>query len=177
MRLHPYPSHLAREHVLADGTRLMIRPIRPEDAASESAFVNSLSQRARYLRFMYTLKEITPEMLLRFTQIDYEREMALVALVGVGGRETQIAVARYAGYENRNGCEFAIVVADAWQGKGIATEMLERLIEIARDRRLELMEGLVLKENADMITLAKKLGFEARDVPDDAALVLVTKRL
>jgi len=170
----PYPSHLAREHVLADGTRLMIRPIRPEDAASESAFVNSLSQRARYLRFMYTLKENTPEMLLRFTQIDYEREMALIALVGEGGRETQVAVARYAAYENRNGCEFAIVVADDWHGKGIATELLRRLIEVARSRRLERLEGIVLRENKGMLKLARQLGFDQHPVAEDQQLLRVT---
>ncbi len=177
MAIHPYPSKLTAGHVLMDGTRVTIRPIRPEDAVLEREFVDGLSERARYLRFGYHLKRITPEMLSRFTQIDYDREMALITLVGRPGSEKQIAVARYASYPDGRGCEFAIVVADEWQGRGLATELLRRLIEIARDRGLELMEGLVLRENENMIALAEDLGFERRAVPDDPELVLITMRL
>src|SRR5690606_1215544 len=80
MAIHPYPRSLERRYVLRDGTPLTIRPIRPEDARLEERFVAGLSERSRYLRFMYVLKELTPEMLSRFTQIDYDREMALIAL-------------------------------------------------------------------------------------------------
>jgi acetyltransferase len=177
LAVHPDAERLAREHILNDGTRIMIRPIRPEDAVLEREFVNGLSERSRYLRFMYTLKEITPQMLSRFTQIDYDREMALIAIVGTGENEKEIGVARYVEYKDRRGCEFAIVVSDVWQGKGIATELLERLIDVARNRRLEFMEGMVLKENPDMIELARSLGFEDRAVPEDPGLVLVTMRL
>src|SRR5690606_20175948 len=81
MAIHPYPTTLERRYVLRDGTPLTIRPIRPEDAPLEARFVAGLSERSRYLRFMYVLKELTPEMLSRFTQIDYDREMALIAVV------------------------------------------------------------------------------------------------
>jgi acetyltransferase len=177
MAVHPYPSELLGEHVLADGTRLTIRPIRPEDAVLERDFVNGLSERSRYLRFMFPLREISPQMLSRFTQIDYDREMALIALLPTGPGDQQIAVARYVTYPDERGCEFAIVVADAWHGKGLATELLKRLIEIARDRGLERMDGFVLRENQDMITLAKDLGFREKDEPEDPALALVSLRL
>jgi acetyltransferase len=177
MAIHPYPSRLVRDHVLDDGTRIAIRPIRPEDAVLERAFVNSLSERSRYFRFMYALKEITLEMLSRFTQIDYDREMALIAVAGTGSGEKQVAVARYVDYRDRRGCEFAIVVADEWQGRGIATELLKQLIDTARDRRLETMEGVVLRENRDMIALARSLGFEQSAVADDPKVVLMTLRL
>lgn len=174
MAIHPYPSDLAAEHVLNDGTRVSIRPIRPEDAVLEREFVNGLSERSRYLRFMYPLKAITPQMLSRFTQIDYDREMALIALTDRKGGEKQIAVGRYVTYPSGRACEFAIVVADELQGKGLATELLKRLIDAARSRRLELMEGIVLRENKNMLALAKELGFELRPCPEDSKIVLVS---
>lgn len=177
MAIDPYPSQLVGAYALNDGTRILIRPIRPEDAALERSFVNSLSDRSRYLRFMYFFKQITPELLARFTQIDYDREMALVAIVQSDGEERQIAVARYATFPDGGGCEFAIVVADEWHGRGIATELLRRLIAIARDRGLEIMQGIVLRENRDMVALARSLGFVEETVGDDPTLVLVTLRL
>jgi len=177
MAIHPYPSRLVREHVLRDGTTVVIRPIRPEDGVLERDFVNSLSERSRYLRFMYALREITPQMLSRFTQIDYDREMALIAVAGTPHDERQVAVARYADYRDRRGCEFAIVVADDWQGKGIATELLKSLIEIARARHLTYMDGIVLKENTEMISLARSLGFEEHAIPADPDVTFVSMRL
>lgn len=177
MAIHPYPSKLVDEHTLTDGTRVTIRPIRPEDAVLEREFVNGLSERSRYLRFMYPLKEITPQMLSRFTQIDYDREMALITVARTARGDRQVAVAHYVGYADGRGCEFAIVVADDWHGKGIATELLRRLIDIAKDRGLELMEGLVLRENRDMLALAKDLGFDERVEVDDPKLMRVTLRL
>ena len=177
MAIHPYPRKLVDEHVLMDGTRLVIRPIRPEDARLEQEFVDGLSERSRRLRFMYALSKITPRMVSRFTQIDYDREMALVAQVNVDGENRQIAVARYVTYPDGRSCEFAIVVADEWHHKGIATELMKRLIDIARERRLDMMEGVVLRENEGMIALAEELGFDRRLVEDDPSVVLVTLRL
>ena len=177
MAIHPYPIDFTDEYVLHDGTRLTIRPIRPEDAVLEREFVNGLSERSRYLRFMLALKKITPEMVSRFTQIDYDREMALVAIAPDKDGDRQIAVARYVTYPDGRSCEFAVVVADDWHHRGIATELMRRLIEIARDRRLEQMDGIVLRENKGMIRLAKELGFEQQPVPDDAQLVRICLEL
>jgi acetyltransferase len=177
MAIHPYPSKLVIEHRLIDGTYITIRPIRPEDAETEREFVDGLSERSRYLRFMYALKNITIQMVSRFTQIDYDREMALIGLVDVGGRERQIAVARYVTNPDGRSCEFAIVVADDWHNKGIATELLRRLIDVARDRRLEEMVGIALRENKGMLALARELGFEQRRAPDDTGVVIMTLKL
>ena len=177
MAIHPYPSKLVDEFRLLDGTYITIRPIRPEDAETEREFVDSLSERSRYLRFMYSLKNITMQMVSRFTQIDYDREMALIALVDTDGGERQIAVARYVTNPDGRSCEFAIVVADDWHNKGIATELLRRLIDIARDRRLEEMVGIVLRENKGMITLAKELGFDQQRSPDDPGVVIMALKL
>ena len=171
MAIHPYPSELINERDLPDGRRLVIRPIRPEDAHFERDFVNNLSERSRFLRFMYALHELTPEMLSRFTQIDYDREMALIALLEEDGVDRQVGVARYMSYPDKRGCEFAIVVSDRHQKMGIATALLSELIDIARDRRLTRMDGLVLRENVNMLKLAERLGFSSERDPDDPDLV------
>ncbi|MGA8205433.1 MAG: GNAT family N-acetyltransferase, partial [Woeseiaceae bacterium] len=177
MAIHPYPIDLVDDFVLADGTRLTIRPIRPEDAVLEREFVNGLSDRSKYLRFMLALKNITPQMVSRFTQIDYDREMALVALVPDGDAGRQVAVGRYVADPDGHACEFAIVVDDAWHNKGIATELLRRLIDVARERRIKRMDGIVLRENEGMLSLARDLGFERRGVPEDPQLVYVSLEL
>ncbi|HEX7081963.1 MAG TPA: bifunctional acetate--CoA ligase family protein/GNAT family N-acetyltransferase [Gammaproteobacteria bacterium] len=174
MAIHPYPSRLARPYVLRDGVPLEIRPIRPEDALIEKRFVENLSERSRYLRFMYSLRSLTPEMLSRFTQIDYDREMALIAVVETERGEEQVGVARYVVNADGRSCEFAVVVADEWRQRGIATRLLRRLIDIARERRLERMNGLVLRENHNMLALAKEIGFEQENVPDDPKLVSIS---
>jgi len=177
MPIHPYPSNLAGEHSLIDGTRMTIRPIRPEDARLEREFVDGLSDRSRYLRFMSVMKSITPQMVSRFTQIDYDREMALIALVSSEGRDRQIAVARYVTNPDARTCEFAIVVADDWHNRGIATELLRRLIDVARNRGLDRMDGVVLRENRGMIALAKELGFDQENCADDPQVVVMSLRL
>ncbi len=177
MAIHPYPSQLVTDYVLRDGTPIVIRPIRPEDATLERDFVNNLSDRSKYLRFMHVMKEITPAMLSRFTQIDYDREMALIALVGEGADERQIGVARYITSLDGHSCEFSIVVSDDLQGRGLATELLRRLIDIARERRLDEMEGVVLRENRGMLKLAEDLGFTRRTSPEDPEVVTITLAL
>jgi len=170
LAIHPYPTELDTDWQIADGTSIRLRPIRPEDAQMEQEFVRGLSEGSRYFRFMNTLRELTPAMLARFTQIDYDREMAFIAVRQEKGRETEIAVARYVTNPDGETCEFAIVVADAWQGKGIGRRMLERLIDVARLRNLKRMAGQVLASNQSMLALCAKLGFEIRDRPDDATL-------
>jgi acetyltransferase len=177
MAIHPYPSDLIEEHLLGDGTPITIRPIRPEDAETERDFVNGLSERSKYLRFMYSLRELTPAMLSRFTQIDYDREMALIALYEERGKIRQVGVARYVTYLDGRGCEFAIVISDDWQGRGLATELLRRLIDIARARGLEVMDGTVLRENRGMLSLAKELGFTRRSSRDDPEIIHISLSL
>jgi acetyltransferase len=169
----PSLSRHESEYALLDGTRVWIRPIRPEDTTLERNFVDQLSDRSRYLRFMYALKAISPEMVSRFTRVDYTRDMALIALTTGEEHERQIAVARFAAYPDGKGCEFAIVVADAFQGKGLASELLRRLIDVARERHLEYMDGQTLRENPNMIRLARELGFEQHPDPDDPKVIIM----
>jgi acetyltransferase len=169
MAIHPYPADLTSVLRLADGSSVTLRAIRPEDAEMEQEFVRNLSQNSRYFRFMNTVRELTPAMLIRFTQIDYDREMAFVAVHEEGGRKIEIGVARYVTNPDAVTCEFALVVADAWQCKGLGRRMLERLIEVARWRKLRTMEGHILAGNQPMLALCKKLGFGISDHPEDSA--------
>jgi acetyltransferase len=173
LAIHPYPAHLSTFMQLSDGTDIVIRPIRAEDADMEQAFVRNLSPEARYFRFMNTLQELSQEMLVRLTQIDYFNEMALIAVKPGGDIEEQIGVARYTTSLDLRSCEFALVVSDGWQGHGIGHQLMQKLIEVARDRGLERMQGQVLANNARMLNLMHSLNFSIGPDPDDPAVKLV----
>jgi len=177
LAIHPYPSHLVRKAQLNDGTDIVIRPIRPEDADMEAKFVRELSTQAKYFRFMNSLQELSQDMLVRFTQIDYHNEMALIAVKSNGAGEEQIGVARYTINVDKTSCEFALTVSDRWQGRGIAHHLMQDLLEVARDRNLEKMQGQVLSENSRMLELVTSLNFEVRNDPDDPAVKLVEAQL
>lgn len=177
MAIEPYPSHLITQMQLPDGTRIVLRPIRPEDSEIEAAFVRNLSPESKYLRFMQRLQELTADMLVRFTQIDYDRELALVAVTKEGDREIEIAVARYGMNPDGESCEFAIVVAERWQGKGIGTRLMTLLMEAAKARGFRVIEGDVLRANAAMLALIKGLGFSIEPMVDDGTLYHVVRTL
>ncbi|MBN1378304.1 MAG: bifunctional acetate--CoA ligase family protein/GNAT family N-acetyltransferase [Gammaproteobacteria bacterium] len=177
MAIHPYPSHLVGNIQLPGGIDVCIRPIRPEDAEIEQAFVRGLSDRAKFFRFFQPLDELTPTMLARFTQIDYDREMAFIAVVEVNGKEKEIGVARYITNADNQGCEFAVVVADEWQHRSIAQRLMERLIECAREDGLKYIEGKVIAENKEMLALAASLRFTAKHMKDDDVSIVYVKKL
>jgi acetyltransferase len=157
--IHPYPVGLETTLRLSDGGEVLLRPIRPEDAQLELEFVEKLSPQSRRLRFQGSLRSLTPAMLARFTQVDYDREMALVALATVDGVEREVGVCRYIVLPDGHSCEYAIVLADAYQSRGLGRRMMERLIAVARLRGLAAMEGLVLASNEGMLRLCERLGF------------------
>ncbi|MEA2009723.1 MAG: bifunctional acetate--CoA ligase family protein/GNAT family N-acetyltransferase [Actinomycetota bacterium] len=177
MAIHPYPSDLETHFQLPDGTDVTIRPIRPEDAEIEADFVRDLSDEAKYFRFMHALDELTPEMLVRFTQIDYDREMALIATTSEDGREVEHGVVRYVTNPDRTSCEFALVISEEMRGHGIGQRMLKRLMEIALSRGLDTMEGEVLAENRRMLDMVKSMGFQIQTSSDDPGVKFVWKEL
>lgn len=177
LAIHPYPAELATTCALRDGTQITLRPIRPEDAQIEQEFVRRLSPSSRYFRFMGAMRELTPAMLMRFTQIDYDREMAFVAVHREHNAETEIAVARYITNADGRSCEFAIVIADAWQRRGLGRIMMERLIEIARTRGLDTMVGHVVAENHPMRAFCASLGFASGPAAGDRGMLRTTLQL
>ncbi len=166
-----YPSGLTRIVQLANGTSVLLRPICPEDAAAEREFVHRLSPRSRYLRFLGPVNDITPELLSRWTEIDYTREMALVAVIATPDGERQIGVARYVVLDDGVTCEVAVVVSDDWHGKGVAQQLLGSLIEAGRSRGLRTMVGITLSENERVKSLARRAGFEIAPDTGDRQLV------
>ena len=177
MAISPYPAHLVSRWQLADGTNVTLRPIRPEDANMTQQFVRDLSERSRYFRYMNSQRELTQSMLSRFTQIDYDCEMALIAVTVKEGQETEMGVARYAINPDGKSCEFALVISDAWQGHGIGHKLMTSLIDVARSKGLTTMEGEVLVDNSSMIALCKSLGFVVSHVPDDSGVRRVVRKL
>jgi acetyltransferase len=177
MAIHPYPLHLVSRFQLADGTDITIRPIRPEDAEIEQAFVRQLSPEAKFFRFMNALQELDPEMLIRLTQLDYDRELALIATVEEDGKERELGVARY--FINADGqtAEFALVIADDWQRRGLGTRLMTCLIDAAREKGFKALQGEVLANNVKMLNLMKRLEFVGRIKMDDPTLVMVVKAL
>ena len=167
LAVHPYPASLATTLELSDGSRLALRPIRPEDAELEKAFISRLSQRTMRLRFLSGMRDLTPQMLARFTQIDYDREMALIAIAGEGGAQEEVGVCRYITLPDGETCEYAIVVSDAWQSRGLGRRMMARLMEVAAAHGLKTMEGYVAADNGGMLELAAALGFAIEREPDD----------
>jgi len=177
LAIHPYPARLVRKVQLNDGTDIVIRPIRPEDAEIEAKFVRELSDESKYFRFMNSMHELSQEMLVRFTQIDYHNEMALIATRQLDDIEDQIGVARYTTNPDKTSCEFALVVSDRWQSKGIAHRLMRNLMEVARDQGLEIIEGQVLSANKRMLELMGSLGFETSMDPDDSSIKHVVAQL
>lgn len=172
-----YPQHLVHPHRLFDGTEVVIRPIRTEDAALEQDFVRGLSDDSRYNRFMGQLRELAPRKLQYMTTIDYDQHMALIATVMRDGHEVEIGVARYVVTPGSDSCEFAIVVDDAWQGTGVAGILMLDLIEAARNKGLKAMVGFVLASNHKMLKFCRQLGFEFHRDMGEGDTVNVVKTL
>jgi len=177
MAIHPYPIEMIEDVTLRDGTRLHVRPIRPEDAELERAFFDSLSEQTRYFRFFYHVHSLTPAMLARFTQVDYDRELALIAIHEASGVPAMVGVARYTRNPDRESAEFAVVVADAWQAHGVGYRLMTRLIASARQRGLARLEGTVLRKNTNMLRFTDSLGFATHDDPNEPSQVTVVLEL
>ena len=142
----------------ADGTVVTIRPIRPADLALEVEFASRLSFRSRYQRLM-SARTPSLEELRRFTDIDPEREQALIASVRAGRRERQVGVVRYVREAAPERAEIAIVLADDWQGRGLGTRLLLDLIAAAREAGVRYLTGTALSTNEAVLALGRKLGF------------------
>jgi acetyltransferase len=177
MAIYPYPTHLVSSWQLADGTDVVIRPIRPEDVWLVQDFVKNLSEESRYFRFMKSVEQLSETLLVRFTQIDYSREMALIAVRTENDKEIELGVTRYAINPDGESCEFALVVADSMRGTGLGQKLITALMDIARSKGLKKIEGEVLKNNANMLKLMKRLGFTAKVNPEDSSIKNVFKDL
>lgn len=171
------PPAIEYRWTAANGTSITIRPIQPDDREIELAFVRELSANAKYLRFFTTIKDLTPQLLDRFTRVDFPDEMAFIATIESAARETEIGVARYAPGGSPDVAEFAVVVADDWQGHGVGRELMRHLLMVAEDAGFSRIEGAVLKANTNMLHFCRELGFAITSCDDDPQLVLAAKDL
>jgi acetyltransferase len=162
----PYPTRYTTTWKLKDGTEVTLRPIRPEDEPLEHTLLTNLSEKTSRQRFFSVIKNISHEMLVRFCNIDYDREMAIVAELREGDKKSIIGIGRIISESNQRGAEYAVLVQDQYQGKGLGYKLVDVLIGIAQEKGLEELYGIVLTENEDMLAVARKLGFKTKRQPD-----------
>ena len=161
----------ATEEVLRDGTRVQIRPIRPDDIELERSFIEALSPSSRRFRFLETMRSPSAALLEQMTVIDPANDAAYVALLGAGAQALEIGVARFSAQADGLDCEFAVTVADEWQHKGLGTLLMHRLIDVAKARGIETMHSSDAADNGLMRKFADHLHFHHVRDPDDATLV------
>jgi len=162
----PYPTKYVVPWKLKDGTDVLLRPIRPEDEAIESEFINGLSEETSRYRFFSIVRNLPHSDLVRFCNIDYDREMAIIAEVNEGGRRREIGVGRVITEPDRRRGEFAVVISDQYQGKGLGRKLVDMLIDIAEGKKLESIYGVVLRDNQNMLSLCREMGFTLRSEED-----------
>jgi acetyltransferase len=171
------PADLTESFEPIIGQSVTLRPLRREDVDIEAAFLTGLSPESRHNRLLGGMIRITREYVERLTTVDYARDMALAAVHMLPDREVLIGVARYMLEPGGRACEFALVIADAWQGRGIGRRMMEKLVAIARARGLERIYGDVLSTNHSMLEFCRRLGFTLGRNPDDASVTRATLTL
>lgn len=158
------------------GQAVTLRALRREDHDIEHAFVSGLSADTRHNRLLGGAKRITREYIESLITIDYSRDMAIAAVVMLEGHESLIGVARYV-LVAPDTCEFAIVIADTWQGRGIGRRLMEKLAAVARSRGLKTIYGDVLSTNRHMLEMCRALGYSLGRNPDDPTVTRVTLSL
>lgn len=167
----PYPSRYVTNLRLKDGTDVILRPIRPEDEPLEHELLSSLSQETLRVRFFSIIKDISHEMLVRFCNIDYDREMAIVAETVRGGKQRILGIGRIIIEPDGKKAEYAVLVHDEYHGKGLGYKLVDILIGIAQDKELDEIYGTVLTENDKMLAVVRKLGFKVAKQPDGISRV------
>ena len=159
---------------LRSGSVAVIRPASPADAPAIQALVRSLSPTTRYSRFFSGIQELSREWLERFSQARPRQDMSLLATVVRDGRETLVGMAQYAADPYPERCDFAVLVADDYQGQGIGRRLLRNLECIAHAAGIERIEGEVLTHNSSMLGLAQAMGYQVRRNPESALFLHVS---
>lgn len=157
---------------LLDGSEVTIRALHKEDAGLERDFIRNLSPESRWMRFLGQIGEPSDSLIRKLTELDYQHDMAFIALSREGGIAHEVGVSRYSLAPDGQSCECAVTVADAWQGKGLGTVLMRDLIDIARRRGIRSMFSIDANENERMRELARDLGFKREQAPDDPTRVV-----
>ena len=160
MVISPYPEEYITQFTMKDGRTVLLRPIRPEDEPIEGEMFTRFSERTQRFRFFQLIKNITHELLIRYTQIDYDREIAIIAEIEEDGKKKMAGVVRLIADPIKETAEFAIVVADPWQGQGLGNKFTDYILDIARARGITRISAEVLRENFIMLHIFRKRGFK-----------------
>jgi acetyltransferase len=161
----PYPNQYESDWMLRDGTPVLMRPMKAEDEPLVADFLGRCSEDTIYFRYFRLIKRWTHEMLIRFTQNDYDREIGLMAIRQPPGPELMLGVCRLVMDADHEAGEFAVIIADPWQGKGLGPKLLEGVIAIARDQGVRRLHGDILSQNQPMLELVKRMGFTFKKEP------------
>ena len=158
--ISPYPNQYESDWLLKDGTPVLIRPVKPEDESLVADLLDNCSEQTIYFRYFSVIKSWPHEALIRFTQNDYDREIGIAAIGLPPGPTVMMGVGRLVVIPERDAAEFAVIVADPWQGEGLGWKLIERVIQIAKENGVRTLSGDVLPENQPMLGLVKKMGFK-----------------
>lgn len=169
-----YPADLERTWLAGDGTAVRLRPLRPADLDRELQFIAGLSQETLYRRLQYSSREVSREDAARLLDLDYRDRMAIAAVLGEPPDERFIGVSRYARIGTSDRADCAIVVTDAWHGRGIGTELMRSLAAAARRAGIRTLIGSSLGENQRIHDWARRFGFDVRTEPHSGGQVLIT---
>jgi acetyltransferase len=172
-----YPDELQRTWQPAGASALLIRPLRPDDLELERQFVENLSPATLYLRLQYSTTQPNLRDLARLLDLDYHDRLAVAAIEESATGAAIVGVARYARLDASRVAECAIVVADAWQGRGLGSELMRTLAAAALAREIDDLEGTTLAENQRIVEWARRFGFGVRTEPNSGGLVRVTLHL
>jgi acetyltransferase len=175
LAISPYPKELESSETLRDGTRLVLRPVRPEDEPILQDLAAQMNPEDLRLRFFTPIKGLPHPLAARLSQIDYDREMALVARLAENGMA--LGVARFSADPDNRRAEFAVALRSDWKGRGLGFLLMTRLIAIARERGIAEIIGDVLHENEPMLSLARALGFTLSNLPQEPEVVRARKVL
>lgn len=173
LAIAPYPKHLEMVDAARDGAPIALRPIRPEDEPLLQDLFGHMSPEDQRLRFFAPMRELSHALAARLSQIDYDREMALIAQ----HNGVPLGVARYAADPDRLRAEYAVAVRSDWKGRGVGYLLMTRLVTVARETGIGELFGDVLRENQPMIDMCRVLGFSATVHPGDPTLISVRKPL
>jgi acetyltransferase len=172
LAIRPYPHHLEEQVQLKDGQRCLFRPILPEDEPQLRAFIAQVTKEDLYYRYFSEINEFTHDDLANMTQIDYDREMAIVAVRQHNGADEIIGVTRAISDADNIDAEFSVLVRSDLKGLGMGRRLLEKMIRYTRDHGLQQLNGITMPHNTGMITLARKLNFRVNIQLDDGIVSL-----
>ncbi len=173
--VRPYPSEWEQQLTLADGSKIFVRPIRPDDEAVLRAFLEKITAEDLRLRFFAPIKDFSHAFLARLTQLDYARAIAFAAFDKPGG--DLLGVVRLHADANHEKGEYAILIRSDLKGRGLGWALMELMIRYARGEGLTAIEGQVLKDNVTMLQMCRELGFSVADDPEDGTIAVVSLQI